>query len=58
MVKMLAVALVLVVVWIAATVVVGYPALIIGALVGVVLAFVWILALTGGSELLKSDKAH
>ncbi|MER2606938.1 MAG: hypothetical protein ABTQ29_13975 [Siculibacillus sp.] len=45
--------------WIAATVIVGYPALIIGALAGVVLAFVWILALTGGETLLKGkDGAH
>lgn len=51
-------ALVAVVVWIAATVFLGYPGLIVGALAATALAYVWILALTGGSTLLKSGDGH
>lgn len=51
-------ALVVVVAWVAATVVLGYPGLIVGALAATALAYVWILALTGGSELLKSGDGH
>ncbi len=35
-------------VWIVATVIFGYPALIIGALTGVAVMFAFVIALTGG----------
>lgn len=45
-----------VVVWIVSVVAFGYPALIIGALSGVVLAFAWMIGLTA-SGLFSSDEA-
>lgn len=44
-----------VVIWIVGVVAFGYPALIIGALSGVVLAFAWMLALTASGMFASND---
>ncbi len=48
MVQLFIGAVVATLVWIVATVIFGYPALIIGALTGVAVMFAFVIALTGG----------